>query len=315
MPDWKDTLNLPRTEFPMKANLQTAEPETIAWWGQIGLEDQIRARRAGRQRFVLHDGPPYANGQIHLGTALNKILKDLVVKSRSMAGFDAPYVPGYDCHGLPIELKVDRELGPKKREMSLADIRRACRAYANRFIGVMTDEFKRLAIQGDWAHPYLTMNFKYQAAIARALGRFVDRDLVYKGKKPVHWCIHCRTALAEAEVEYEDHVSPSIYVEFLLADGSSAELAARIPALGGRDVSVLIWTTTPWTIPSNLAIAFHPEFDYAAYDVDGRAVIVAEALAEKVAAVAGRTFGAPIARMKGAEVEHIRIRHLLYALD
>ena len=203
MPEWKDTLNLPRTTFPMKASLQTAEPETIAWWEQMDLYGRIRAARAGRPKFVLHDGPPYANGQIHLGTALNKILKDLVVKSRSMAGFDAPYVPGYDCHGLPIELKVDRELGPKKREMSLADIRRACRAYANRFIGVMTDEFKRLAIQGDWANPYLTMNFRYQAAIARALGRFVDRDLVYKGKKPVHWCIHCRTALAEAEVEYE----------------------------------------------------------------------------------------------------------------
>ena len=202
MPEWKDTLNLPRTTFPMKASLQTTEPETIAWWEQMDLYGRIRAARAGRPKFVLHDGPPYANGQIHLGTALNKILKDFVVKSRSMAGFDAPYVPGYDCHGLPIELKVDRELGPKKREMSLADIRRACRAYANRFIGVMTDEFKRLAIQGDWAHPYLTMNFKYQAAIARALGRFVDRDLVYKGKKPVHWCIHCRTALAEAEVEY-----------------------------------------------------------------------------------------------------------------
>src|SRR6478735_8121064 len=227
MPDWKDTLNLPRTEFPMKANLQAAEPETIAWWGQIGLEDQIRARRAGRQKYVLHDGPPYANGQIHLGTALNKILKDLVVKSRSMSGFDSPYVPGYDCHGLPIELKVDRELGPKKRDMSAADFRRACRAYAERFIGVMTEEFQRLGIFGDWAHPYLTMNFKYQAAIARAF---------YKGKKPVHWCIHCRTALAEAEVEYEDHPSPSIYVAFPLADESRAELARRVPELAGRDV-------------------------------------------------------------------------------
>src|SRR6187551_2489070 len=254
MPDWKDTLNLPRTEFPMKANLQTAEPETIAWWGQIGLEGQIRARRAGARRFVLHDGPPYANGQIHLGTALNKILKDLVIKSRSMAGFDAPYVPGYDCHGLPIELRVDRELGAKKKDMTRADIRRACRGYAERFIGVMTDEFKRLAVFGDWDHPYLTMNFRYQATIVRALGRFVEQGLVYKGKKPVHWCIHCRTALAEAEVEYEDHSSPSIYVEFPLNPDAAADLAARVPALAGRNVSVLIWTTTPWTIPSNLAI-------------------------------------------------------------
>ena len=187
-----------------------------------------------------------------------------------MAGFDAPYVVGYDCHGLPIELQVDRELGPKKREMSVADFCRACRAYAERFVGTMSEQFQRLGILGTWDEPYLTMNFKYQAAIARAFGKFVEQGLVYKGKKPVHWCIHCRTALAEAEVEYEDHTSPSIYVEFPLAPESAGELAARVPALAGRDVSVLIWTTTPWTIPSNLAIAFHPEFDYAAYDVDGR---------------------------------------------
>src|SRR6187399_2755725 len=315
MPDWKDTLNLPRTEFPMKANLQTAEPETIAWWSEIGLEGQIRARRAGREKYVLHDGPPYANGQIHLGTALNKILKDLVVKSRSMSGFDSPYVPGYDCHGLPIELKVDRELGPKKREMSAADFRRACRAYAERFIGVMTEEFQRLGIFGDWAHPYLTMNFKYQAAIARAFGKCVERGLVYKGKKPVHWCIHCRTALAEAEVEYDDHTSPSIYVAFPLSQASVDELHTRIPALGGRDVSVLIWTTTPWTIPSNLAVAFHPEFDYAAFDVDGRAVVVAERLAPTVSAIVKRAFEQPIARMTGDQFEGIRFRHPLFDRD
>src|SRR5260370_11292682 len=215
-----------------------------------------------------------------------------------MAGFDSPYVPGYDCHGLPIELKVDRELGPKKREMSTADFRRACRAYAERFIGVMTQEFQRLAIFGDWEHPYLTMNFKYQAAIARALGKFVEQGLVYKGKKPVHWCIHCRTALAEAEVEYEEHASPSIYVEFPLSPQSAGEIGARIPALAGRNVSVLIWTTTPWTIPANLAIAFHPDFDYAAYQVGSRAVIVAEALAPKVAEAGGVTFDAPVARFK-----------------
>src|SRR6478609_9370284 len=315
MPDWKDTLNLPRTEFPMKANLQTAEPETIAWWNEIGLYRLIRERRAGAPKYVLHDGPPYANGQIHLGTALNKILKDLVVKSRSMSGFDSPYVPGYDCHGLPIELKVDRELGPKKRDMSAADFRRACRAYAERFIGVMTEEFQRLGIFGDWAHPYLTMNFKYQAAIARAFGKCVERGLVYKGKKPVHWCIHCRTALAEAEVEYEDHASPSIYVEFPLAEASAEVLRTRVPALAGRNVSVLIWTTTPWTIPSNLAIAFHPEFDYAAYDVDGRAVIIAEALAERVSAAVQRPFGAAVAKMKGAELERIRFQHPLFDRD
>src|ERR1051326_1513918 len=298
MADWKDTLNLPRTGFPMKANLPTAEPETLARWTAMDLYGKIRERRRGAPSYVLHDGPPYANGQIHLGTALNKILKDCAVKSRSMAGFDAPYAPGYDCHGLPIELKVDRELGPKKREMSLADFRRACRAYAERFIGVMTSEFQRLGILGDWDHPYLTMNFRYQAAIARALGKFVEQGLVYKGKKPVHWCIHCRTALAEAEVEYEEHASPSIYVEFPLSPDSADELARRVPALKGRDVSVLIWTTTPWTIPSNVAIAFHPEFDYAAYEVGSRAAIVAEALASRGAAAGGPGFGEPAAGFK-----------------
>ena len=313
MAEWKETLNLPRTDFPMKANLQAAEPQALARWEAMDLYARIQDARAGRPKFVLHDGPPYANGQIHLGTALNKILKDLVVKSRSMMGFDAPYVPGYDCHGLPIELKVDRELGPKKRDMATADFRRACRAYAERFIGVMTDEFQRLGVFGDWKNPYVTMGFRYQATIARALGRFVARGLVYKGKKPVHWCIHCRTALAEAEVEYADHSSPSIYVEFQLDPTSAQELGARVPALGGRPVSVLIWTTTPWTIPSNLAIAFHPEFEYGAYEVDGRAVIVADDLAGRVSEAIGRPFGARVARMKGTELEHIRFQHPLYA--
>ena len=315
MPEWKDTVNLPRTDFPMRGNLPTSEPAMLARWAEMDLYGQIRRRRAGAPTFVLHDGPPYANGQIHLGTALNKILKDIVVKSKSMAGFDAPYVPGYDCHGLPIELKVDRELGPKKREMPVADFRRACRAYAERFIGVMTGEFQRLGVLGDWAHPYLTMDFRYQASIARALKPFVELGLAFKGKKPVHWCIHCRTALAEAEIEYEDHSSPSIYVEFPLAADHSGELGARVPELQGRTVSVLIWTTTPWTIPSNLAIAFHPELDYAAYEIDGRAVIVAEGLAEAVGQAVGRPFDRPVARMKGAVLEGIRFRHPLYERD
>jgi isoleucyl-tRNA synthetase len=281
----------------------------------MDLYGLIRERRRGAPKFVLHDGPPYANGQIHLGTALNKVLKDLVVKSRTMAGFDAPYVPGYDCHGLPIELRVERELGAKKRDLSVADFRRACRAYAERFIGVMTSEFERLMVFGDWSHPYVTMSFQYQADIARVLGKLVERGLVYKGKKPVHWCIHCRTALAEAEVQYEDHSSPSIFVEFPLNPESRPELGSRFPALAGRDVSVLIWTTTPWTIPSNLAVAFHPEFDYAAYDVGGRAVIVAESLAESVGRIVGRPFDRPVARMKGAALEGIRFRHPLYDRD
>ena len=315
MPEWKETVNLPRTGFPMKANLQTAEPEAIARWEAMELYGRIRAKRRDAPKFIFHDGPPYANGRIHLGTALNKVLKDIVIKSKSMSGFDVPYIPGYDCHGLPIELKVDRELGPKKRDMSIADIRRACREYAARFIDVMTEEFKRLLVFGDWARYYLTMDYRYQADIARALGKYVERGLVYKGKKPVHWCIHCRTALAEAEVEYADHSSPSIYVEFTLSPESTAELGRRVAALAGHDVSVLIWTTTPWTIPSNLAIAFHPELDYAAYDVDGKAVIVAEGLAATVGQNVDRPFDRPLARMKGALLEGLRFRHPLYERD
>jgi isoleucyl-tRNA synthetase len=312
MPDWKNTVNLPRTEFPMKANLPVTEPKALERWQAIDLYGQIRAKSAGRPKFVLHDGPPYANGQIHIGHALNKILKDFVVKSRTMAGFDAPYVPGWDCHGLPIELKVDRELGAKKRQMSVADFRRACRAYAARFVDIQRDDFVRLGVLGDWSRPYLTMNYEYQAAIVRALGKFVERGLVYKGKKPVHWCIHCRTALAEAEVEYESHSSPSVYVEFPVPAASAGDLAARVPALAGRRVSALIWTTTPWTIPSNLALAFHPDFEYGAYEVDDRTVIVAEALAEQVAAATGRAFAGPVARIKGAALEGLRFAHPLY---
>src|SRR6187402_1248567 len=283
MPEWKDTVNLPRTGFPMKANLQTAEPAALERWEAMDLYGKIRRARHGSPRFVFHDGPPYANGQIHLGTALNKVLKDIVIKSKTVAGFDVPYTPGYDCHGLPIELKVDRELGARKREMSIADIRRACREYAGRFIDVMTGEFKRLMIFGAWDKYYLTMNPQYQADIARSLGKFVELGLVYKGKKPVHWCIHCRTALAEAEVEYEEHSSPSIYVEFPLAPESADEIAS------------------------------HPDFDYAAYEAGSRVVIVAESLASSVASVAGRTFGDPVARFKGALLEHIRFQHPLYA--
>src|ERR1044071_2447877 len=315
MPEWKDTVNLPRTGFPMKANLQTAEPEAIARWDAMNLYGQIRTKRGGAPKFIFHDGPPYANAQIHLGTALNKILKDIVIKSRTMAGFDVPYTPGYGCHGLPIELRVDRELGSKKRDMSLADIRRACREYAGRFIDVMTAEFKRLMIFGAWDKYYLTMNPQYQADIVRSLGRFVERGLVYKGKKPVHWCIHCRTALAEAEVEYDNHSSPSIYVEFAMNPASAGELASRVPELQGREVSVLIWTTTPWTIPSNLAVAFHPELDYGAYDVDGRSVIMATGLAEAVAKATGKSLDRVVATMKGDVLEGIRFTHPLYERD
>jgi len=315
MAEWKDTVNLPRTGFPMKANLQTAEPEWLARWQAMDLYGQIRQRRAGRPMFVLHDGPPYANGHIHIGHALNKVLKDFIVRSRTMAGYDAPYVPGWDCHGLPIELKVDRELGPKKRDLSVGDFRRACRRYAEEYVRIQRAEFERLGVLGLWSAPYLTMNYDYQAAIVRALGKFVDRGMVYKGKKPVHWCIHCRTALAEAEVEYEPHSSPSIYVEFRLALRCAPELAARIPALDGRYVSALIWTTTPWTIPSNLAIAFHPDLVYGAYPAGNTHVIVAQALAERVSTATGRSFGDAVATFPGSVMEGLVFRHPLYDRD
>jgi isoleucyl-tRNA synthetase len=300
MADWKDTCNLPRTAFSMKANLQTTEPETVARWEAMDLYGKIRAARRGAPKYLLHDGPPYANGEIHMGHALNKILKDLVVKSHNMLGFDAPYIPGWDCHGLPIELKVDRELGPRKKQMSTADFRRACRAYAEKYVDIQRQDFKRLGILGTWADPYKTLKFEYQAAIVRALGKFVEQDMVYKGKKPVHWCTHCRTALAEAEVEYEHHVSPSIYVEFPMRDG---------------DASVLIWTTTPWTIPNNLAIAFHPDFEYGVYEVEGRKVIVAKELAQTIGGKIGKSFDRLLRSFPGREMERVVFRHPLYDRD
>jgi isoleucyl-tRNA synthetase len=312
MRDWKDSLHLPRTAFPMKANLPATEPATIARWDTMDLYGLIRAARRGRPKYVLHDGPPYANGEIHQGHALNKILKDLCVKSRSMAGFDAPYVPGWDCHGLPIELNVERERSAPDKDHSPLEFRRACRAFAEVFVDSQRDDFKRLGILGDWNAPYLTMAPSYQAAIVRALGTFVARGLTYKGKKPVHWCLRCRTALAEAEVEYEPHTSPSIYVEFPLSEADAGTLGARVAALKGRDVRVLIWTTTPWTIPANLGVAFHPDFEYGAYEVDGRAVILAAALADRVAQATGRPFGTRLATFPGAVMEGVRFAHPMY---
>jgi len=316
MADWKSTLNLPRTEFPMKASLQKAEPEAIARWEEIGLYEQIRAHRAGAPKCVLHDGPPYANGRIHIGTALNKILKDFVVRAKTMSGFDSPYVPGWDCHGLPIELKVDRELGSKKRDLSKAALRRAYRAYAETYVGVQREDFQRLGVLGTWSEPYLTMSFRYQAAIVRALGKFVEQGMVYRGKKPVHWCIHCQTALAEAEVDYASHNSPSIYVEFKMVQESIEALAAKQRVLEGQPVSALIWTTTPWTIPSNLAIAFHPDLDYGFYSTDASGspttVVVADAIAERIETELGRQLGDRLAVVKGAELEGLRFKHPLY---
>src|SRR5256714_2410487 len=263
--DLKSTVNLPRTDFPMKANLPQAEPKLLERWETENLYAKIRAARAGRPMYVLHDGPPYANGRIHLGTAFNKIIKDFVVKSKTMAGFDSPYVPGWDCHGLPIEIKVDSELGAKKAQMTAVQIRRACRKYAEKYVDIQRQDFKRLGVLGRWEDPYLTMSADYQSVIADAFVDILDKGYVYKGLKPVHWCIKDRTALAEAEVEYENHESPSIWVRFAL----KSDAAAIDPALAGRRVFGLIWTTTPWTIPANMAIAYNPKFEYVAVDIAG----------------------------------------------
>jgi isoleucyl-tRNA synthetase len=263
--DLKKTVNLPRTDFPMKANLPQNEPKLLERWEREDTYGRIRKTRAGAPKYVLHDGPPYANGNIHLGHAFNKILKDFVVKSKTMAGFDSPYVPGWDCHGLPIEIKIDSELGAKKAGMSPLDIRRACRKYAEKYVHLQREDFKRLGVFGAWEHPYLTMSPGYQATIAGAFVDFLDKGFVYKGLKPVNWCIKDRTALAEAEVEYENHTSPSIWVRFAL----TSDPAKIDPKLAGRKVWGLIWTTTPWTIPANMAISFHPTFEYVAVQPDG----------------------------------------------
>jgi len=306
--DLKQTLNLPRTGFPMKANLPTTEPAILARWEAEDLYGQIRRARAGQPTYLLHDGPPYANGKIHLGTAFNKILKDLIVKSKTAAGFDAPYVPGWDCHGLPIEFKVDQELGSKKATMSAFDIRRACRKYAEKFVNIQREDFKRLGVLARWASPYRTMDAAYQATIAGAFVDFLERGYIYKGLKPVNWCIYDRTALAEAEVEYADHSSPSIWVRFALFS-NPVHIA---PELEGRRVYGLIWTTTPWTIPANMAIAFHPKFEYLAVEVQGDVYIVAADLLRATAEKCGwGAHGAVriLARFPGERLEHSVFRH------
>jgi isoleucyl-tRNA synthetase len=261
--DYKDTLNLPKTEFAMAANLAKREPELLSQWTEGRLYERILEAHASDPVYVLHDGPPYANGHIHYGHILNKILKDVVVKSRTMMGHKVSYIPGWDCHGLPIELAVDRELGPKKASMSTADVRRECEAYARRFVDIQRAEFARLGVLGSWDRPYLTLDHSYEATIVRILAAFARGGYLYRGKKPVYWCAHCRTALAEAEVEYQDHSSPSIYVRFPL----EGDLGDVDPALAGQRAALVIWTTTPWTLPANLAVVVHPSFTYVAVPV------------------------------------------------
>ncbi len=259
-PELKATLTLPQTAFPMKANLPQNEPLRLARWAKLDLYAELRKAGQGRPAYILHDGPPYANGPLHLGHALNKGLKDFVVKSKTMAGFDSPYVPGYDCHGLPIEIKVDEQLGRKKLEMPAPAVLDACRAYAQKYVDLQTSQFERLGCFGRWDKPYKTMARDYEARTLEAFYGFLEKGFVYRGLKPVYWCIHDRTALAEAEVEYEMHTSPSVYVRYKL----TSDPEAIHPALAGREVYTIIWTTTPWTLPASLAVAFHPDFEYVA---------------------------------------------------
>ncbi|HEV8137414.1 MAG TPA: isoleucine--tRNA ligase [Pyrinomonadaceae bacterium] len=308
--DLKKTVNLPKTAFSQKANLAQTEPARLKKWEEFDLYRLIRESRAGAEKFIMHDGPPYANADIHLGTAMNKVLKDFIIKSRTMMGYDAPYVPGYDCHGLPIELYVDRKLGAKKANMSAVSIRRACREHAAQALKNQTRDFKRLGILGTWDDPYLTMSNHYEAETARMFARFVERGYVYKGARPVYWCIHDQTALAEAEVEYHQHTSPSVYVKFPLR----SDPALIDPALAGRKVFVLIWTTTPWTLPANLGIAVHPDFEYSAFEYKDEVYIVASELLEAVAAKCGLKTAEGeqprvLARFSGSKLDRLECGH------
>jgi isoleucyl-tRNA synthetase len=303
--DYKKTLNLPQTSFSMKANLPQNEPKRLEQWRLIDLYKLIREKSEGRPKSILHDGPPYANGHIHMGHALNKILKDIVVKSKTMMGYDSPYVPGWDCHGLPIEHAVDKELGSQKKQLSPADFRRACREFADKFVSIQRHDFIRLGVFGDWFHPYTTMSFQYESDIAYALGRFFRTGMVYKGLKPVHWCTYDQSALAEAEVEYADHSSPSVYVRFRLTDESVQSLDLPIE----KPCYAVIWTTTPWTLPANLAIALKPDFDYDVVNHDGENFIIASELLKTVAAKFGWSDYNVVKVFKGSAFEHLRYRH------
>ncbi len=294
--DYKNTVNLPRTDFPMKADLVTREPQRLEQWARTGLYERIQAARAGAPRFVLHDGPPFANGDVHVGTALNKVLKDIVVKQKSLQGLSAPYVPGWDCHGLPIEFKVTQELRKEgKTDATPATIRAACDAYARKHIDLQRGQFKRLGVLGDWDRPYLTLDRGYEAEELRLFADIVEKGFVYRGKKPVYWSIPCRTALAEAEVEYHDHVSQSVYVKF--------------PVVGQPGVFILIWTTTPWTLPANLAVAYNSTFHYSLILAGGETYLVSNALLSQVSAKAGWDAYQILRTVYGEELATLEYEH------
>src|SRR5277367_1594392 len=255
MADYKKTLNLPDTPFPMRGDLAKREPLMVQQWQETRLYERIRSACHGRPKFVLHDGPPYANGDIHIGHAVNKILKDIIVKSKTLAGFDAPYVPGWDCHGMPIEIQVDQMLGGKKLQMRPLDVRLECRKFAQKFLDLQREQFKRIGVFGRFERPYATMNPQYESVVLKTFYSFYENGFVYKGLRAVYWCMHDETALAEAEVEYENHTSPTVWARYALLD----DPASIDAALAGKKVSTIIWTTTPWTLPASMAVAFHPD--------------------------------------------------------
>ncbi|MEQ9465424.1 MAG: isoleucine--tRNA ligase [Haliea sp.] len=307
MSDYKDTLNLPQTAFPMKASLAQREPQRLQQWQEMDLYGKVRRAAAGRPRFILHDGPPYANGELHVGHAVNKVLKDIIVKSRSLAGFDAPYVPGWDCHGLPIELNVEKKVGKPGGKVTAAEFRQKCREYAASQVDAQREDFVRMGVLGDWANPYLTMNFRFEADIVRTLSRIIDNGHLHKGFKPVHWCLDCGSALAEAEVEYKDKHSPAIDVAYAALDPAAVNAACGSQYPG--EIAVPIWTTTPWTLPASMAVSLHPELDYVLIEGDGRALLVAEELAPACV----ERFGLPgltvLGRCKGAALDRQWLQH------
>ncbi|HGE8373351.1 TPA: isoleucine--tRNA ligase [Serratia marcescens] len=314
MSDYKNTLNLPETGFPMRGDLAKREPGMLQRWYEQDLYGIIRTAKKGKKTFILHDGPPYANGSIHIGHSVNKILKDIIIKSKGMAGFDSPYVPGWDCHGLPIELKVEQLYGKPGEKLTAAEFRQKCREYAAEQVEGQKKDFIRLGVLGDWDRPYLTMDFKTEANIIRALGKIISNGHLLKGAKPVHWCTDCSSSLAEAEVEYYDKTSPSIDVSFHAADAAAVAAKFGVSHFNGA-ISLVIWTTTPWTLPANRAISLHPDFTYQLVQVDGQCLILAAELVESVMKRAGITEWTVLGSCKGADLELLRFKHPFMDFD
>ena len=305
MSDYKATLNLPQTDFPMKANLAQREPDRLKAWSEMDLYAQIREVGQGRPKFILHDGPPYANGDLHVGHAINKILKDIIIKSKTLSGFDAPYVPGWDCHGLPIELNVEKKVGKPGHKVTASEFRQHCRDYAGKQVDAQKADFVRMGVFGDWDNPYLTMDFRFEANIVRTLAKIIDRGHLHRGFKPVHWCLDCGSALAEAEVEYRDKQSSAVDVAFPFVDQAAA--AKQLGCDDGDSIELAIWTTTPWTLPANRGVALSADLEYVLLAFNGRRVVVAEALAEACAQRFGAEGVEIVGRAKGGALEGLAL--------